>query len=249
MGESSGGGDRLLGPPPLPQGRSRCSVAARGARLTMDGRSVAVFAAAALLVACVALVARNDNPPSASRAVLLAKDAAHARLAALALRDEQRLAAGRDDTPSAIKKLDQVAQTVSLAEDDRIIEKAKKEVLSAQKQMKHMDLFKQATKAAPPTKQLRNSEPTVLQHPVETHSGGGMSRRLRSSSGLASRGARRCWRLARESMPAPRGMSFGRWLSQSASTRPWPRHRPALPHRSAASPSRSCLASARPRRS
>ena len=149
-------------------------MAARGARLTMDGRSVAVFAAAALLVACVALVARNDNPPSASHAVLLAKDAAHARLAALALRDEQRLAAGRDDTPSAIKKLDQVAQTVSLAEDDRIIEKAKKEVLSAQKQMKHMDLFKQATKAAPPTKQLRNPEPTVLQHPVETHSGGGM---------------------------------------------------------------------------
>jgi len=61
---------------------------------------------------------------------------------ALARRDTSELSSAKTHVPLGLQTLDPVAQTVSLAEDDRLIAKARQEVLAAQKRMKHMDLFK-----------------------------------------------------------------------------------------------------------
>ena len=61
---------------------------------------------------------------------------------ALARRDTSELSSAKTHVPLGLQTLDPVAQTLSLAEDDRLIAKARQEVLAAQKRMKHMDLFK-----------------------------------------------------------------------------------------------------------
>lgn len=65
------------------------------------------------------------------------KVAAHSRLERKALEKLGK----RNHAPSALKTLDPLAQTVSLAEDDKIIAKARQEVLAAQQKMAHMRLF------------------------------------------------------------------------------------------------------------
>ena len=100
-------------------------------------RLLAAGIAAVLGVLAVAAVLRGDG---GDRALLMdpAKAAAHARLEGLV---------ARDHTPSALQSLDPVARTVSLSEDDRIIARARKEVLAAQKKMARMSLFSSATKS------------------------------------------------------------------------------------------------------
>ena len=66
------------------------------------------------------------------------------RWQALARRDTSALARAKTDVPLGLLKLDGVAKAVSLAEDDRQIAKARKEVLAAQQWMKRVHLIKAA---------------------------------------------------------------------------------------------------------
>jgi len=54
-----------------------------------------------------------------------------------------------NEAPSSLRALDPVARTVSLSEDDRIIEEAREEVLAAQHKMAHMSLFQEPAAKKP----------------------------------------------------------------------------------------------------
>ena len=66
------------------------------------------------------------------------------RWQALARRDTSALARAKTDVPLGLLKLDGVAKAVSLAEDNRQIAKARKEVLAAQQWMKQVHLMQAA---------------------------------------------------------------------------------------------------------
>ena len=103
---------------------------------------LAVLLLASLAIAACVFVTKSESRDKLP--VLLtepSKVAAHARLVELAERDTSRLLGRKENVPMALKTLDPLAQTVSLSEDDRIIAKARREVLAAKKEMAHMQLF------------------------------------------------------------------------------------------------------------
>jgi len=78
--------------------------------------------AATVLLCVLALAVVYVSHSTAAPGVLLphaAKAAAHARLVALARRDERKLSVAVDGSPRELRTLDPVAQTISLAEDER----------------------------------------------------------------------------------------------------------------------------------